>query len=489
MARLVVLENPKNWHLDVPGVEIVAARDYLAGTRPEGSRRTKVFNLCRAYGYQTIGYYVSLLAEARGHRPLPSVATLQDLRLTPVVRVVSGELEELVGKTLAGRDPGGFSLNIYFGRTVVPGCERLAQALFRYFPSPLLRADFSQAGGTWRLESVRPVGTGEIPVEDRPFAGEQATKYLQRSGAEPGSPSVALRYDLAILFDPAERDAPSDEPAIRRFVRAARTLGIDASVIGKDDFGRIAEFDALFLRETTSVNHHTYRFARRAEAEGLVVIDSPQSILRCANKVFQAEIFERHGIPCPRTVIVNRDNAAEIGKRIGFPVVVKEPDSSFSLGVMKAADEAELAFHLQSILAKSELAVAQEFMPSEFDWRVGVLAGRCLYVCKYHMARGHWQIRGGGSPDRPRFGRVEALPPGEAPPGAIEVALKAAALMGNDLYGVDVKEVDGRFLVIEVNDNPSLEAGYEDAFLKDELYLSVMRLFVERLERRGTTAS
>ena len=61
-----------------------------------------------------------------------------------------------------------------------------------------------------------------------------------------------------------------------------------------------AEFDALFIRETTLVNHHTYRFARRAASEGLVVIDDPESILKCTNKVFLAELLSRHKMPMPQ---------------------------------------------------------------------------------------------------------------------------------------------------------------------------------------------
>jgi glutathione synthase/RimK-type ligase-like ATP-grasp enzyme len=140
---------------------------------------------------------------------------------------------------------------------------------------------------------------------------------------------------------------------------------------------------------------------------------------------------------------------------------------------------------VRELFGPSELGVAQEFVPSGFDWRVGVLDGKCLWVCKYHMAKGHWQIRGGKTVDKPRFGRVEAVAPEDAPAGAVEVGVRAASLMGNDLYGVDVKEVDGRYLVMEVNDNPSLEAGDEDAVLKDELYLTIMRAFLERLEARG----
>jgi glutathione synthase/RimK-type ligase-like ATP-grasp enzyme len=166
-------------------------------------------------------------------------------------------------------------------------------------------------------------------------------------------------------------------------------------------------------------------------------------------------------------------------------VVLKRPDSSFSAGVVKAADEDELRRHLDDFFHRSELVVAQEFVPSSFDWRIGVLAGRALYACKYHMAKGHWQIQQALDATRRRYGTHETLPVERAPRGAVDLAVKAATLIGNGLYGVDVKEVDGRFLVMEVNDNPSLDAGVEDQVLGDELYRSIMRVFYERLEGRG----
>jgi glutathione synthase/RimK-type ligase-like ATP-grasp enzyme len=103
------------------------------------------------------------------------------------------------------------------------------------------------------------------------------------------------------------------------------------------------------------------------------------------------------------------------------------------------------------------------------------------------MARGHWQIIHHSSGGQRRYGKVEGLPLEKAPRGAIEVAVRAATLIGDGLYGADVKEVGDRFLVMEVNDNPTIEAGYEDAVLKDELYLAVMRHFRERLDSRGTS--
>jgi len=66
----------------------------------------------------------------------------------------------------------------------------------------------------------------------------------------------------------------------------------------------------------------------------------------------------------------------------------------------------------------------------------------------------------------------------------VKLALKATQPVGDGLYGVDLKQVGNRPVVIEVNDNPSIDAGVEDAYLGDELYLRVMREFLRRMERK-----
>ena len=175
----------------------------------------------------------------------------------------------------------------------------------------------------------------------------------------------------------------------------------------------------------------------------------------------------------------------EVAAKLGLPCVLKKPDSSFSAGVVKADTEAELAAHLHQFLEESELVIAQEFAKSDFDWRVGVIDGKALYVCRYHMARGHWQIQKATSESGRLYGKTETLAVKDAPNAVVNLAVRASNLIGNGLYGVDIKEVDGRLLVMEVNDNPSIEAGTEDAILKDDLYLTIMQSIYDRLERRG----
>src|SRR5690606_10335415 len=152
----------------------------------------------------------------------------------------------------------------------------------------------------------------------------------------------SARYDLAILVNEDEKEPPSNARALKQFEKAAEDLGFDVELIDKSDYGQVAEFDALFIRETTAVNHHTYRFARRAAREGLVVVDDPLSILRAANKVFLAQLMERHRIPQPKTMLIHSRNLRQVAETLGFPCVLKQPDSQFSKGVIKVENAAEL---------------------------------------------------------------------------------------------------------------------------------------------------
>ncbi len=480
MQSIVVVTREGDWPLELDGIRLVTAREYLTSREFSELRQAKVYNLCRHYRYQAFGYYVSLLAEARGHKPLPTVLTMQDLRSPALVRIASYELEDQLHKSLAAVTEQRFVLHVYFGRCPDRRFERLSGALFRLFTAPFLRASFVH-GERWELHHVSAIPTSAVPAEDKAFALESAQSFFTRPPrtSRPPRPS---RFDLAILYDPSDPVKPSDLRAIEKFVAAAEALDIEAEVIGREDAGRLLEFDALFIRSTTSVNHFTYRFARRAEAEGLVVIDDPLSILRCTNKVYLAELMGRHGVPTPRTVIVHREDRERLAE-LGLPCVVKQPDSSSSLGVFKAETREELEGRLDQLFEISDLVIGQEFVPTAFDWRIGVLDRRPLFAVRYYMAPRHWQvIRHDSNSARGRYGRWDVVPVDEVPAAGLAVAVKAAGLIGDGLYGVDLKQLGDRWVLIEVNDNPNVETTVEDGVAKDGLYLEVMRSFVRRLE-------
>lgn len=486
MSTLIVVDDLADWPLSIPGVELTSARSYLTDPRFLEHRGTKVFNLCRSFRYQSLGYYVSLLAAARGHKPLPGISTIQDLKSQTVIRVASIELDEIIQKSFAPLQAREFVVSIYFGRNLARRYDQLSQHLFKLFPAPFLRANFAwnERSGKWYLQGISSPAAGEIPEEHREFVVGEAQKYFQGT-RRLGGRKPSARYDLAILVSPEETEPPSDGKALTRFQKAAERVGLRPELIEKDDFSRLGEFDALFIRETTSVNHHTYRFARKAVAEGMVVVDDPESILKCTNKVFLAELLGRNRASVPRTMIVHRGNKDAVIRELGLPLVLKQPDSSFSRGVVKVDSEEAYREGVAALLERSELVIAQEFLSTPFDWRVGIFDRQPLYACKYYMARQHWQIlkRDVNGLKRDE-GKAETLPVEHLPEPVLRAALKAANLIGDGLYGVDLKQVGGKVLVIEVNDNPNIDAGVEDRVLRDEIYLRIMRVFLRRIEQR-----
>jgi glutathione synthase/RimK-type ligase-like ATP-grasp enzyme len=224
--------------------------------------------------------------------------------------------------------------------------------------------------------------------------------------------------------------------------------------------------------------------ARKAAAEGLVVIDDPESILMCTNKVYLAELLNNQQVPAPKTLIISSENANTVLDELGFPCILKQSDSSFSQGVVKVDNKAEFEKSAGLLFEKSDLLIAQQFIPTPFDWRVGILNGQPLFGCKYYMARKHWQIYERTGDGKTYAGNADTLAVEDIPKEILNNALKAAKLIGNGLYGVDVKEIDGRAFVIEVNDNPSIDSGCEDAILKENLYKTIMDEFLRRVEEK-----
>jgi glutathione synthase/RimK-type ligase-like ATP-grasp enzyme len=171
----------------------------------------------------------------------------------------------------------------------------------------------------------------------------------------------------------------------------------------------------------------------------------------------------------------------EIVRDLGLPCVLKQPDSAFSEGVFRVDTREELSAGLQRLLARSDLVIVQSFMPTEFDWRVGVLDRQPLFVCRYYMADGHWQIYQ-HDVRRTKEGEHETIAVQHAPRDVLQLALRTANAIGDGFYGVDIKTVNGQQVLMEINDNPNVDRGIEDAVLGDELYERVMKVFKARVD-------
>lgn len=459
---------------------IIAAEDYLKGS-PYQSKSLRVINLCNSYEYQTIGYYVSLLAIAQDQKISPSIQTIQDGMNSVLTKQFLHEIDKDIQKALKKQRKDKVTFSIYFGACLKSAFSSLAKKIYDMFPLPLLSLSLIKKNSIWMIEKFSILSVRDIPVADINFMQTMARTYLNKKRFYSGLHKKQHFFHLAILVDPEDKNAPSDKKALEKFAEAGESLKIQVDFIGKNDIKMLPEYAGLFIRTTTGVNHYTYQFARYAAQENLVVIDDPQSILRCGNKVYQAVSLQNHDIKTPRTYILGKHQAQNIS--VSFPCVVKQPDSECSLGVVKANNDKELKKILKEFFKTSDLVIIQPFLPTEFDWRIGILDRKPLYAARYYMAKDHWQILNWASKTE-HEGDGDILSIDAVPQDVIQVAMGAANLMGDGLYGVDVKSRDNEHYVIEVNDNPSIEHGIEDEVLGDELYKKIMMVFLQRMQAK-----
>ncbi len=270
--------------------------------------------------------------------------------------------------------------------------------------------------------------------------------------------------------------------ALMRFSDAARRLGHTADYLFRPDVYKIPQYDAIFIRALTDPLNTSYVVSRMAEVHGLRVVDDAESIIICCDKVNMYQRLIRYEVPMPETIFLQeedlkRTKAEELMDRLGSPFVLKAPNSSFSLYVEKVERAEEFIKIGSRFLRRSDRLVAQKFIQSSFDWRVGLLNGEPLYVCQYTIPRKKWKIMTYAENGKVFYGPVKGVPLAEADSKLIKTATDAAKAIGSGLYGIDLKQVGDEYVVIEVNDNPTIAAGEEDQ-KSNVVYEKVIRYLV-----------
>ena len=495
-----------------------SADQYLEGKGNTLEEGTIVLNLCRSYQYLSKGYYVSLLADARGQKAFPSLEMIEQIgnpfvyfrtlreagldtiefkllskrRLLPKVIVPDAGKAEVLESTQSqeGNKPQKAILyrqvsqaytefTSIFGKTIDRRFRKDAEAIFKIYAFPLLRIRMYREQDGWKIGQISPIAVSKLTEEEGERLQDQLSKRaFVKASAASARPRL---HRIACLWDPEDLFRASDEDTLERLERVALKKGVLVEIISKDDLARLPEYDALFIRTVTGINHYSFTFAQRAAGLGIPVIDDPQSIMKCSNKVYLHELFQRERIPTPKTMTVSRRTPLEEIAELGFPLIIKLPDGSFSVAVKKADNVQELKSLMEELFKDSPLLIVQEFIPTAYDWRVAILEGRLLFVCKYYQAKNHWQIARRFPSGFTRYGKVEAVGARTAPTAVRKLALNGASLIGDGLYGIDIKETPSGPVMIEINDNPNIDVGYEDAIEKDRVYEKIVDVFLRRI--------
>ncbi len=332
--NVIVINQPYKWIDSDINAKVISVKEYINNPIYQNTADYRIFNLCSSYKYQSYGYYVSLLASARGQRVIPNITVIRDFRIKNVMQSIAFDLDELINKTLDPVNQNELSLNIYFGQTPAKNYKTLASKLYQIFEAPFFRVNFIK-DEKWLIKNIKVITFKDIVEEEQNIMYEFASKYFNKKRYN--YPKLAnYKYDLAVLVNPNEETPPSNKAALEKLKIAANKKGVYLEFITKSEVDKINEFDALFIRETTNVNHYTYEFSRLAYAEGMVVLDDPWSILRCSNKIYQNELFKKHKVKTPATIVLTKNifNIVQL-ENFTYPLVLKQPDSAFSLGVIK----------------------------------------------------------------------------------------------------------------------------------------------------------
>lgn len=284
--------------------------------------------------------------------------------------------------------------------------------------------------------------------------------------------------DIACFVERYTVSRAEELTALVNFKLAAHQLGHQLEYVFRKDLAKIPTYDALFIRSLTDPLNAAYVAARMAELHGMKVIDDPDSIIICCDKINMYMHLMRAGVRIPDTRFIgkselDKDAMAQLFEELGAPLVLKAPHTSFSMHVDKVDSVPAFEEVARKYFRRADEIVVQRFVPSRFDWRVTTLNGEVLFVCKYVMPGNSWKIQRNDN-GHIIWAKIEAVDPATVDPRLLDTGLRAANAIGKGLYGVDIKEIDGEYVVIEVNDNPNIDAGGEDA-RSPEVYDRIIR--------------
>jgi len=189
-THIVLVENYKDWKPHYPDALVVTAKDYVAHQEYLKIKDIKIVNLCRSYRYLSLGYYCSLLAEARRHKVIPSVKTINDLSSKSIYSLNVEDLDVSIQKSLKERTKSlhetsnSFDYMIYFGQCKENDLQELARQLFDMFRCPILKVEF-RFQGKWNIYAIKPACVHNLTPEQEPIFFHAFNDYLTKRWQTP----------------------------------------------------------------------------------------------------------------------------------------------------------------------------------------------------------------------------------------------------------------------------------------------------------------
>lgn len=288
---------------------------------------------------------------------------------------------------------------------------------------------------------------------------------------------------IAVLVDPNEIYPPSDKMALDFLGEIGKSQRCEVDILTKKDINKLKNYSALFIRTLTNVEDYTYQWSLLAQYRKMNLLDTPKGISLGCNKNIQYQLCMEHKIHLPKTQFIYAfDDLDKLDKKINlkFPLVMKVPNGSFSNGVYKIHDLDELKKKAQRLFHNKKLysLILQEYIYTEYDWRIGILNKKPLFACKYFMAKDHWQIIKYHDEQSFDEGDAETVSIHKVPAKVMGIVSKIIPLIDNGLYGIDVKILNNKSYFIEINDNPNICFNVEDQVGREKIYKKLINQLI-----------
>lgn len=181
-SALVILDDITDWQPYYPTQSTVTTDEYLL--QQSSRTRSHILNLCGDLSYLSTGYYVSLLAEARGQRVIPSVSTINDLANFSHYQLLLTNTDKQLSKFLADKpQTESVQVLICFGMAQQSQLSGFARQIFERYPCPILWVEFSYQG-RWYINTLQSGAMNALNDEQQTFLVSRWTTLANAFGVK-----------------------------------------------------------------------------------------------------------------------------------------------------------------------------------------------------------------------------------------------------------------------------------------------------------------